>query len=144
MSEEAPEKVPAEKVPRLPAELLAPVRERLDAARTQAPEIWLGLMAELRLAESIERVWACSEFVAGSAQRAPEMLEHLVRGGSLFERAEDGWIASDLEASCAGGGDPELMEGLRRFRRRHMVRMAWRVIDGWMALQDAPSYIATV
>jgi glutamate-ammonia-ligase adenylyltransferase len=128
-----PEKVPERPVP---PELLAPVRERLDSARAQAPEIWLDLLAEPRLAQCIERVWACSEFVAASCQRAPEMLEHLVREGSLFERAEDGAIARDLETACPGTSDPELMEQLRRFRRRHMVRIAWRDIAGWASLDE--------
>jgi [glutamine synthetase] adenylyltransferase / [glutamine synthetase]-adenylyl-L-tyrosine phosphorylase len=128
----------SEKVPELPVPpaLLTAVRERLDSARAQAPELWLELLAEPRLEQSIERVWACSEFVAASCQRAPEMLEHLVREGSLFERAHGGAIARDLEIACPGTSDPELMEQLRRFRRRHMVRIAWRDIAGWAKLDE--------
>ena len=32
--------------------------------------------------------------------------------------------------------EAELMDSLRRFRRRHMVRIAWRDIAGWADLDE--------
>ena len=97
--------VPAEKVP---ATLLAAARERIDAARAQEPELWHEILAESRIAASIGRVWACSEFVATSSQRHAEMLRQLVRDGRLFERAADDWIAQDLASHPTGDSEPEM------------------------------------
>ncbi|MBL8272112.1 bifunctional [glutamate--ammonia ligase]-adenylyl-L-tyrosine phosphorylase/[glutamate--ammonia-ligase] adenylyltransferase, partial [Steroidobacter sp.] len=53
-----------------------------------------------------------------------------------FERAPADWLAQEIEARVRGESDADLMESLRRFRRRHMVRIAWRDIAGWATLDE--------
>jgi len=46
------------------------------------------------------------------------------------------WFAQEIEARVSGESEAELMDSLRRFRKRHMVRIAWRDIAGWAGLDE--------
>ncbi len=109
---------------------------RLRESRDQQPQVWAQILRHQDIAESLPRVWACSEFVAGCCLRDPEMLERLAVDGNLRQRAGDNWIAEDLEQSNQGATEAQWMEELRHFRRRHMVRIAWRDIAGWADLDE--------
>jgi glutamate-ammonia-ligase adenylyltransferase len=76
-------------------------------------------------------VFACSEFVAASAERDPALLESLSASGELGRPREDG----EIEALALGllrqhDDEPAFMSALRRLRRREMVRIAWRDLAG--------------
>lgn len=116
--------------------LIADSESRLAAAREENPEAWGSILAESRVAESLPRVWACSEFVATSCTRSPALLAGLIADGNLLSRAPDEWLAQDIEARVRGDSEADLMESLRHFRRRHMVRIAWRDIAGWATLDE--------
>ena len=116
--------------------LLHAARARLDAACQQDPQAWREITSEARIAATLPRVWACSDFVANSCVRQPAMLASLVNDGVLFARGEADWIGRELSALDCGATEPEWMEALRRFRRRHMVRIAWRDIAGWADLDE--------
>ncbi|MBM0107416.1 bifunctional [glutamate--ammonia ligase]-adenylyl-L-tyrosine phosphorylase/[glutamate--ammonia-ligase] adenylyltransferase [Steroidobacter sp. S1-65] len=121
-------------------QLLARTEARLAAAREDNPEIWGPILEDKRVVESLPRVWTCSEFVATSCIRSPALLSDLIANGQLFERAPADWLAQEIEARVGAelGSDSEadLMEFLRRFRRRNMVRIAWRDIAGWATLDE--------
>lgn len=116
------------------ASLLDAASARWSESRELHPEYWAGLLRSEAVRESISRVWASSEFVASSCVRAPQMLEWLA--GTLESRAGDGWIVDNLPRDDAAAGDASWMETLRLFRRRHMVRIAWRDIAGWADLDE--------
>jgi glutamate-ammonia-ligase adenylyltransferase len=116
--------------------LLRDVGARVDAARAEHPELWARALEDARIAETLPRVWACSDFVANSCLRNPEILEALRADGALFARGAAGWIESELRGLPVENSEPELMAMLRRFRRRHMVRIAWRDIAGWANLDE--------
>lgn len=118
-----------------PRDLFADTQARIAAAREQAPELWARSLAHPQIAETLPRVWACSEFVTNACMRAPSLLCELIDGEALFRRASDDWIARDI-TTVVGTTEAELMESLRRFRRRHMVRIAWRDIAGWADLDE--------
>jgi glutamate-ammonia-ligase adenylyltransferase len=120
----------------LRAQLVGAASARIAEQRAQSPEVWDTILVRPQVAESIERVWACSEFVATACSREPALLEALIADGCLLEPAPQTWIAVDLEKSAAGATEPEWMERLRRFRRRHLVRIAWRDIAGWADLEE--------
>src|SRR5688500_10684737 len=89
------------------------VREtRLPAARAEQPDTWQASLDEPRVADSLARVWACSEFVATSCLRSPALLSDLIADGHLFQRASDDWIAREIEARVGGDSEAELMEAL--------------------------------
>lgn len=116
--------------------LLTDIEARLLAAREQDVHAWQEILADSRVAESLQRVWACSEFVATACLRAPPLLSELVRGGALFARAADDWFATEGRQRVSGANEAEAMESLRRFRKRHMVRIAWRDLAGWADLDE--------
>lgn len=124
--------------------LLAASEQRLAAAREENPEAWRAILQEARVAESLPRVWACSEFVAASCLRSPSVLADLIADGNLFARAPDEWLAQEAEARVRGEAEADLMESLRRFRRQHMVRIAWRDIAGWATLDETLRDLSTL
>lgn len=116
--------------------LFADVQNRLNVAVGRDNETWSKFLADARIAQTLPRVWACSDFVANSCLRTPEALQALVADGALFARGEPGWIARELDTIRCGASESELMEALRRFRRRHMLRIAWRDLAGWADLDE--------
>ena len=116
--------------------LLTDIEARLHAAREHDAVAWQEILADERVSASLPRVWACSEFVATACLRAPKLLGELVRGGELFERAADDWYVRDVRERVQGANESEVMEALRRLRKRHMVRIAWRDLAGWSDLDE--------
>lgn len=116
--------------------LLSESNHRLAAARQRDPQAWARILAHEPVRESLLRVWTCSEFVAANCIRDPSLLEALLAQDSLLGRVEESWIAQQLAMHVGGDGEAELMASLRRFRRRHMLRIAWRDIAGWASLNE--------
>lgn len=116
--------------------LLAESTQRLTAACERAPQVWAWILAHEPVRTSLPRVWACSEFAAASCIRDPSLLEGLLEDGSLLARAGEAWIAQQIAVQVDGENEPALMESMRKFRRRHMLRIAWRDIAGWAGLDE--------
>lgn len=125
-------------------QLLADSQHRLAVAHAEQPEVWQPMLDAPRVADSLARVWACSEFVATTCLRSPALLTALIQDGHLFERAPDDWVAREIDARVSGESEAELMESLRRFRKRHMVRIAWRDIAGWADLDETLRDLSTL
>lgn len=123
-------------IPGTALEMMAASAARLEAARQAHPEIWQKILQEMRVADSVHRVWACSDFVAANCLRSPALLEGLIEDGHLFSCAPVEWTGQEIQARVSGESEADLMESLRRFRKRHMVRIAWRDIAGWAALDE--------
>jgi glutamate-ammonia-ligase adenylyltransferase len=116
--------------------LLSDAHARLNSARERDHMTWDAILADARISQSLPRVWACSDFVANSCLRRPELLAALIADGALFAPGDSDWIACELDALACGQSDAETMEALRIFRRRHMLRIAWRDIAGWADLDE--------
>ncbi|HEY6642540.1 bifunctional [glutamate--ammonia ligase]-adenylyl-L-tyrosine phosphorylase/[glutamate--ammonia-ligase] adenylyltransferase [Povalibacter sp.] len=116
--------------------LLKAATARLDEARDLHADEWTAIREQPAVEESLVRVWACSEFVATSCLRDPSLLQALIGNGHLLEACDDEWIAADLQAWNCGESEAQWMEALRKFRRRHMVRIAWRDIAGWADIAE--------
>lgn len=117
-------------------ELIEAAQRRLSDSRTEHDVLWSAVLAQTLVAESLPKVWASSEFVAAACARDPQLLAGLIDGGRLLERASDDWIASDLPTLDATAAESDLLSALRQFRKRHMVRIAWRDIAGWADLDE--------
>ena len=127
-----------------PPQLLKQAAARIAEARTHDVATWDEILSKPQIAASIGRVWACSEFIASACSREPALLQRLTADGHLLERAPEMWIADDLESVPAGGTEQEWMDRLRRFRRRHMVRIAWRDVAGWADLDETLWELSTL
>ncbi len=100
------------------------------------PDVWSRLSALPAIASSFHTVWNASEFVARSCALDPSLLEALAMKGQLDSAIAMPALIEELAASVPVSNEPELMDALRRFRRRHMVRIAWRDIAGWADLDQ--------
>ena len=117
----------------LPTPLADTARERLAALASGEA----GVDADALPGEAA-RVLACSDFVFSSCERHPAMLGDLVSSGDLEAPYPAALTAADRpslhERADAAARTAEtieaLMAGLRRLRRREMVRIAWRDIGG--------------
>jgi len=88
-------------------------------------------------AAQIEQVFAASEFVAEAATREPALIGELAEAGELARARSPGEIDSRAEALIAGDVDEAaFMDGLRRLRRRELVRIAWRDLAGQAPLPE--------
>jgi [glutamine synthetase] adenylyltransferase / [glutamine synthetase]-adenylyl-L-tyrosine phosphorylase len=76
-----------------------------------------------KLIQSLPKVWCCSQFVAESCTRKPELLVDLVNSGDLAGLYSKNTYQVKL-ASLTIADEAELMVQLRNFRRREMVRIA--------------------
>ncbi len=94
----------------------------------------------------LKQVFAFSDFVARSCIRYPEMLNSLIESGDLQRRyISDSYndklktslfdTVEEISSSCRSSL-PEIQHILRRFRRREMVRIAWRDLAGWADLSE--------
>ncbi len=85
----------------------------------------------------LDRVWACSAFVAESCVRDPRLLPDLLASGDLLsDYAPAEWPRRVGAAIEGAGGDASLGSALRRLRRREMVRIVWRDLAGWAGLEQ--------
>ncbi len=114
----------------LPAALSRAADARYAALRQSAGD---ALPALDELPGDAARVLACSEYVAQSCTRHPDMLRELLESGDL-QRAYDHRGAHYPERAAAAteisSDDAGLMQALRALKRREMVRIAWRDIGG--------------
>ncbi len=87
--------------------------------------------------EQLISVWAGSEFVARACIREPGLLTELVDSGDLANCYTLGDWAMRLARQLAAVRDEsQLAAALRRFRRREMVRIAWRDLAGLADLAE--------
>ena len=81
------------------------------------------------------RVLALSDFVAQSLSREPALLSDLYDSGDLQRKYDKQHYAQALAQRLEGClNEAQLGELLRRFRRREMVRIAWRDLAGYADL----------
>jgi glutamate-ammonia-ligase adenylyltransferase len=123
-------------LPDLQRRLLTDMEPRLAGAREHDAAAWQEILAAERVADTLPRVWACSEFVATACLRTPRLLRELIGTGALFERAADDAFTRDVRERVSGANEAEVLESLRRFRKRHTVRIAWRDLAGWSDLDE--------
>ena len=82
---------------------------------------------------SLPKIWACSPFVAKYCIQSPALLHDLI--DDLLIAPTDYSIALD-DLLINIKDETELMQTLRLFRHREMVRIVWRDIAGWADLEE--------
>ena len=119
----------------VPQEFQLPLVRAWEAFTGVAPQEDLQLLQEAGVFEALVKVWTSSRFIVDACMREPSLLGDLVRSGDLHSPTVS---ASYLERLDAAGPENEtdLHRVLRLFRRREMVRIAWRDIAGWSQLSE--------
>jgi glutamate-ammonia-ligase adenylyltransferase len=123
-----------------PESLVAPALEALDASEP-AREALARAPAEVR--DSLTRVFAASDFVADSCTRDPQLLVALLASGDLTRRAAPAELAARAPPLRAAVPEAEAQRLLRRWRRRELVRIAWRDLAGWAELAETLADLST-
>ncbi|OOZ41592.1 bifunctional glutamine synthetase adenylyltransferase/deadenyltransferase [Solemya pervernicosa gill symbiont] len=83
------------------------------------------------------RVLCSSEFVAQACAREPGLIGDLLESGDLLSDYLSDEYVEKLDTQLKPVKDEMgLMLRLRRFRRREMVRIAWRDLAGWSGLEE--------
>jgi glutamate-ammonia-ligase adenylyltransferase len=93
------------------------------------------LVQQPQIFNSLPKVWACSQFVAKHCVQSPALLCEFIESGDLLR------VPSNYPQSLALSlqnikDDTELMRALRLYRRREMIRIAWRDLAGWANLEE--------
>lgn len=125
-------------------DLIDRAMSRLPTALREQTGEWLSDYMELAelpdsdlALQSLPLVWSCSPFVARSCLRQPELLLELVQSEDLETSYRPGQMAERLNGWMEGVDDEDALNAqLRRFRRREMVRIAWRDLAGWVRLEE--------
>ncbi len=87
------------------------------------------------MAVAMEKVWCCSQFVAESCLRQPDMLIDLINSGDLSTSYDSTHYTAAIQ-QLSVSSEADLMTKLRQFRRREMVRIAWRDLADWATLPE--------
>lgn len=93
------------------------------------------VFANEAVSKSALKVCTCSQFVRDSWLREPALIPDLAASTDLFSPLRRGDYAAALQQSSIES-EPALARQLRLFRRREMVRIAWRDLAGWSSLDE--------
>ncbi len=110
------------------------LRERVEHHWGQLADKLPDTMPEVTAEQGRElgRILALSDFVAQALIREPELLPELLQSGDLHRCYDASVYQLALQQRLDGClNEAQLGELLRRYRRREMVRIAWRDLAGY-------------
>jgi glutamate-ammonia-ligase adenylyltransferase len=118
-------------IERWPDLLKADLETKRERLRRALDESGVHLPADRDLEDQLPRVFAFSDFVADSCIRDPLLLSQHWSSGDLRHPPAAGALREQLKSVLQDANDIEdLAARLRRFRRRELVRIAWRDLMG--------------
>ncbi len=98
--------------------------ERFNERASAEDKRWLSRqLDDQSFAQQLCWVWAGSEFVALNCIQFPELLRDLVASGELLTSRSDEGVPAELLTFAS---EADLQSSLRKFRRRHLLRIIWR------------------
>ncbi len=109
------------------------VQRHISTLESASPGLRESLPAEVR--DSLPRVFAASDFVAESCIRDADLLPEIAPG--LLRPSEPARFL--MRAPAEAGTETDMLASLRRWRRRAMVRIAWRALAGWAGVEETLS-----
>ena len=87
--------------------------------------------------DTLKRVFTFSDFISKTCIHHPGIFKDLLESGDLQRKLEPDEYDLKLESYLSViKEDAQLSVYLRRFRRREMVRIAWRDLAGWANLSE--------
>jgi [glutamine synthetase] adenylyltransferase / [glutamine synthetase]-adenylyl-L-tyrosine phosphorylase len=112
------------------------IERALDALRS-APGVAAALAKALpEIRDSLTRVIAASDFVAAACVQDSSLLCDLLASPDLRQPRSQVELPSAPDFDVQAQDEPAFMQALRRWRRREMVRIAWRDLAGWATLEE--------
>ncbi len=95
------------------------------------------------LVTSFDTLLACSDFARESFERDPSLLEDLLAAGAPRRGIQQGLCLPGRETFPLAADEATVLAWLRRWRRREMVRIAWRDLGGFAALENSLEELTT-
>jgi glutamate-ammonia-ligase adenylyltransferase len=118
----------------LPQEMIEDSQSKWDAFCSAAKHANISLGDDSEFIKVSKRVFAFSNFVAGSCTHNPAMLADLVQRGDLHGQFPPDHYHHELKKSLSRlyelEQEDKLSSILRKFRLREMIRIAWRDLAG--------------
>jgi len=121
----------------IPQVLRENANTKFEAFCTAAKDANLSLPDDPNFLDLLKRVFSFSDFISKICIRSPEVFIDLLESGDLQKKIDPDAYDSKLESHLFGiKDDAQLSARLRRFRRREMLRIAWRDLAGWADLSE--------
>ena len=121
----------------IPQVLRENANAKFEAFCTAAKDANVSLSDDSEFLDRLKRVFTFSDFVSKICIRSPEIVKDLLESGDLQRKLDPNAYDSKLESHLFSiKDDVQLSVLLRRFRRREMVRIAWRDLAGWADLSE--------
>ena len=120
----------------LPAELRAPVEHALAAIQDNAEAVAALASSPEAVRQSFPRVLACSEFIVNSCTRDRDLLPTLLARDLLAPTVPEVNASRVRDLTALVSSETELMRQMRTWRRRELVRIAWRDLAGWASAEE--------
>ena len=126
-------------------DLARDAEEKWYALDKAAADIGTPLSLPEKVRETAHRVFAFSEFVADTCINQPSLLWDLMNSGDLENPYKTFTYIDKLQPLLAQVNNASQLEkSLRLFRRREMVRIAWRDLAGWADLFSTMSELTAL
>jgi len=110
---------------------------RFEAFLALAKDADVSVPDDSEFINALKKVFTFSDFVFKNCTRDPEFLKDLHESGDLQRTFATGEFREKLISYLVDVKDEaQLSRQLRRFRRYHMVRIAWRDLAGWANLSE--------
>jgi [glutamine synthetase] adenylyltransferase / [glutamine synthetase]-adenylyl-L-tyrosine phosphorylase len=128
----------------LSEKLEAEASQKWEALQDSAQRQGIAFSEDL-FGGSLRPVLAFSDFVSQSCIRYPRMLQDLFQDGDIFRVYSKDEYGSKLQQSLPEElNENSLGTCLRHFRRREMVRIAWRDLAGWADLRETMDCLSSL
>lgn len=122
-------------IQKLPDQIQVALQHKVSSYEERVGQFGLDIPDNESFISSLPKVWACSLFIAENCICSPAVINDLVLTTDLFSKQRREHYFDDL-ATKAVDSENTLMLILRQFRRREMIRIAWRDLAGWSDLDE--------
>jgi glutamate-ammonia-ligase adenylyltransferase len=121
----------------IPQRLKHHSESRFEAFLASAKDADVSVPDDSEFINALKKVFTFSDFVFKNCTRDPEFLKDLHESGDLQRTFVTGEFREKLISYLVDVKDEaQLSKQFRRFRRYHMVRIAWRDLAGWANLSE--------
>lgn len=127
----------------IPADLRGRVAQKISRYKDKLAGEQLTMPRHVDFVSSLPKVWCCSDFVADSCIANPGLIADIITSGDLFASGSHASYAQQLQQTTVAS-QQDLLRVLRLFRRREMVRIAWRDLAGWASLDETMANLTSL
>lgn len=122
---------------KLPDLLQKPARQTLEKLEASLLEQQLSLPQDPAFQKQLIKSLACSEFVSTIIIKSPKVLLELYDSGLLTRGCSTNQYVTELKSLLKDKHtEADLTKQLRIFRKKHMLRIAWRDLNDLASLSD--------